>query len=195
MSNLVEEIKNLFITVEGIDGVGKSTISKRLADLVSGVRICTPSERFCGNRESIEKSNKREDKFRFYIDCIIKQQDEISDLLKNSSVVCDRYVHSTFAYQWPLDVDLPERVSSYFSEIRTPDYSFLLVSDDAVRQQRVLEREKLSGVINKADHALDIIDVAGLRFMRMFELTHVDTNERTPDEVCKTIINFIEGVK
>lgn len=196
MSDILKRsINKLFITVEGVDGVGKSTISKRLAELVSGVSICTPSARFSGRRDLIERGGSSGGKFRFYTECIIEQQEEISGLLEKSSIVCDRYIHSTFAYQWPLDMDLPERIDGYFKEIRVPDFSFLLIADDVVRRRRILDREKSSGIINKADHALDVISTANLRFLRMPGLIHVDTSEKTPDEVCEIMMKFVGSMK
>ena len=194
MSTAMKMPNNMFITVEGVDGVGKSTISRKLADLVAGVRICTPSERFSDSRRFIERDKSREDKFNFYTECIIRQQDEISRLLENSSVVCDRYIHSTFAYQWSLDVELPERINDYFKEIRVPDFSFLLIADDVVCRQRVLDREKSNGIINKADHAFDVINTASQRFMKMSELIKIDTNRKELNKICEEMMNLIKGL-
>lgn len=184
-------MNNLFITIEGVDGVGKSTITKMLAKYMDATAIQTPSEIFFQKRRLVEKSDNRKDKFDFYINAIIDQQEEIEQLLSTSSVICDRYTHSTFAYQWPLDKEMPISINAYFENIRKPDYSFLLILNKEERNQRIRVREKETGIINEADHRLDIIDTAEKRYLNMFDLTQIDTTNKNADEVCELILKRI----
>lgn len=184
-------MNNLLITIEGVDGVGKSTITRILAECMGATAIQTPSEIFLQKRKLVEKSNNRKDKFDFYINAIIEQQEEIKQLLSASSVICDRYTHSTFAYQWSIDKDIPISINAYFENIRKPDYSFLLIVDKEKRSQRIKIREIETGIINEADHRLDIIDIAEKRYLNMSDLIQIDTTNKNADEICELILKKI----
>lgn len=182
---------HIFVTIEGVDGTGKSTVAKMLAELIGAAHIITPSPSLHKQRELVEKTNDRAQKFDFYTRAIIQQQEEIKYLLTKSNVVCDRYIHSTFAYQWPTDKTMPSQINGFFKEIELPNYSFLLTVNEKSRAVRIKNREETTGIINTADHRHDIIDMARDRFMKMKELTQVDTSEKTPEEVCHFILRLI----
>ncbi len=184
-------MNNLLITIEGVDGVGKSTITRMLAEYMGVIAIQTPSESFLQKRKLIESSSSRKDKFSFYINAIIDQQEEIKKLLLASSIICDRYTHSTFAYQWEIDTELPTSINDCFENIRKPDYSFLLIADKEKRIQRIKAREMETGVINESDHRLDIIDIADKRYLKMSDLIHIDTSNKNADEICNLILKRI----
>lgn len=181
----------LLITIEGVDGVGKSTITKMLSDRIEAIAIQTPSKNLIKQRELIEDSNNRKEKFNFYINSIIHQQEEIKNLLLLSSVVCDRYTHSTFAYQWPVDKDLPVSINNFSQKIRKPDYSFLLIADMKERNERIKTREQKTGIISKNDYLLDAISIAETRYLKMTELFQIDTSNKTTSEVCDLIFERI----
>lgn len=180
-------MKNIFITIEGVDGTGKSTVTKLLAKMIGGISISTPPSSSKAERIIIEKSNNKHEKFKFYISQIIKQQQEIRNIIKNHHIVCDRYIHSTFAYNWPYSKPLPTSINNYRNDIIVPDYSFLLIADDVVRKNRIKNRENSTGKVNAADYQYSIIESAKLRFSNMSELILIDVNKKTPQEICEEL--------
>ena len=184
---------HLFITIEGVDGTGKSTVAKMLATFINAAHIVTPSPSLNKQRELIESTNDRTKKFDFYKNSIIQQRKEIELLLQHSDVICDRYIHSTFAYQWPIETHIPKRINNFIDGIKIPDFSFLLTVNEQARISRINSRELTTGIINKADHQLDIINTARKRFLEMDELTQIDTSQMTPEDVCRKIIEIINA--
>lgn len=182
---------HFFITIEGVDGTGKSTVAKMLATFINAAHIVTPSPHLNKQRELIESTNDRTKKFNFYKNSIIQQREEIELLLQHSNVVCDRYIHSTFAYQWPIEAHIPKKINGFIDGIKVPDFSFLLTANEQARTSRIYNRELKTGIINKADHLLDTINNARRRFMEMDELTQIDTSQMTPEDVCKKILAII----
>lgn len=173
----------LFITIEGIDGAGKSTAGRLLADRVGGLYICTPDKRFAEDRAIVENTGTVHEKYEFYLSCITQVKAEVEEGLKHCPVICDRYIHSTVAYQWPLDQSIPNDLHSYFSQILWPDASFLLTVSPEVSDKRIEKRQLETGVLTGSDMNKPLRELATARFYQMGDLIHVDSSFLTPDEV------------
>ena len=180
-----------FITIEGLDGVGKSTIVQMLAKLIGGLSIQTPDPALRVERLEIEARNCIADKLFFYMNSMIKQRVQFKESLQKNHLVCDRYIHSTLAYQWPRDVALPEKLCEKFPDLLWPDFSFLLLSDEPTRRCRLGHREFTEGKVNQADHNEETLAVAKERFLAMPDLIKIDTTNLSPLLVCELLINHL----
>lgn len=116
LSNLGFKIHVMtLITIEGIDGSGKSTVLDEMIEKNSDDRIVFTQEPFEGEklRDIIEgKENKSEISTFFYFMADHSEHVEklIGPELKNNNlVISDRYIHSRLAYQ-------SESLKSYFTE-------------------------------------------------------------------------------
>ena len=185
-------LKNLLITLEGVDGVGKSSTSKLLANLINAHHTSTPPKNLISERLIIEQNDVFFEKFIFYRDSIIIFQKELNGILADRDVVCDRYIHSTFAYQYKKIGNVNLEINKLFNSIRRPDYSFLLTASDIVRNERIKKREIETGIINNSDHKKNIIEEARLKYLEMEDLIIIDTTKKTIPEVCKEIIEIIK---
>lgn len=187
--------KHFFISIEGIDGAGKSTVVKLLAEMMGGIAIQTPSKKLDDQRYQVEKRGIRSEKFAFYLDSLRQQKDEISEFLRTSHVICDRYIHSTIAYQWPDDTDIPQDIWTQYRDILKPDHSFLLIASQSARQNRIAEREASTGIVNVNDHDQTSMGRAHSRFFKFKGLNIIDTSDLTPDGVCTQILEVIKAGK
>ena len=147
-----------FIVIEGLDGSGKSTITRLLADRFAMHNLpChitfeptkTPIGELIrsilsGDIKGIENDSIA---LLFAADRYQHLQSEILPALEHSYVICDRYYYSNMAYQG-IDQCTLERVmtyNQYVMSIRKPDIVFFLnvTPDECIR--RVVERgEKAS---------------------------------------------------
>jgi len=143
------------VVLEGIDGCGKSSVAKRLVAALGGRAILTqePTDSWIGRavrRGDRGKVSPYTDALLFMADRARHTEQMREWISKGKLVVCDRYYHSTVAYQtaylkdffdgdpfkWLLESNL--RIS-----IR-PDLTVLLVIPPEVGLGRIRGRKELS---------------------------------------------------
>lgn len=145
-----------FVTFEGIDGSGKSTISKRVAKKLQSEGYETiwtfePTDSTIGKfvQECIKKqSDPFVTSFTFIADRIQHCRQIQEWLDKGKIVICDRYAESTYAYQAAqLETKLQDpmkwlqELSS--NRILTPDRTYLFVINPQVSLARIEHRTEL----------------------------------------------------
>ncbi len=150
--------KGVFIVLEGIDGTGKSTLSKKLKAWLEErgrevVLTAEPTDDWLGiavRRANSEELDPRTESLLFTADRC-QHTLRIEELLKQGKVViCDRYYGSTVAYQGAaLEEDMGDNAVSWLLNlngpvVRHPDVTILLTSDPQVAMRRVGNRGELS---------------------------------------------------
>lgn len=193
-----------FIVVEGIDGCGKSTAAKALAERLGGDVVLTrePTDSWIGAavRDGGEEASSP------YLDALLFMADraqhtlEIAEWVKNGmTVICDRYYHSTVAYQtaslkgkslgdnfdWLLDAN--RRISIH------PDITFLLLLDP----ERALERAGGRGNLSRFER-LDFLKEVQNNYGRLAKLDEsvVQINaDRPSDKIVEDILTVIRERK
>ncbi|KAG5488082.1 hypothetical protein LSCM1_08146 [Leishmania martiniquensis] len=137
--------KHPIIVVEGMDGTGKTRVTRTLAEKLSGVAMGTPPPQFADARETFRRQEEAVAR-AFYSAANYVAAEGILAASQLSIVVVDRWWCSTCAmalansrsydslppssdavYRWP--EDLP-----------APDAGFLLCVDEAVRVARIRKR-------------------------------------------------------
>ncbi len=145
----------LFVTLEGIDGAGKSTLAKSLADRLQDrgydvVRTKEPTDSWLGEavRRAVEEDeDPRVQALLFLADRSLHQERIEEWLASDQLVLCDRYHDSTLAYQTVAlegKVDRPrewlERASAFLR--LEPDLTLLLLLDPAEGLARIATRAR-----------------------------------------------------
>lgn len=125
------------IVFDGCDGVGKTSCALALAKEMDAMYYKTPPKIFDSIRVEIESFNDYDLRFHFYLTAMLYAAKEIEALLKNTSVICDRYIYSTIAYHRAIGIKTPENLEKLFPQ---PDYAFLLHAQDEVIKKRLSER-------------------------------------------------------
>ena len=178
---------NTFISLDGVDGVGKTTVAKLLA--TDGVFRYhkSPAGPFAQLREEVDNHATPLERYCFYRMSTQFDSAQIRQFLKTSSVVCDRYIASTAAYHIGMDA----RIRGIHNEVGLlrPHFSFLLGARSEVRDTRILERARAS-----SDLRLEInstfLDCVTEIFMS-FGLIYIDTSDITPEDVATSIRRII----
>jgi dTMP kinase len=145
--------RGILITIEGIDGVGKTTHAKMLADFLNGkgydvVQLREPTDGFWGKK--IKKLTKhgrnvtpKEECQWFLKDRMEDVQNNISPALKNGKIVImDRYYYSTMAYQGALGLDLNKIREANEKFAPKPDLVLILDVPPEVGLARITNNRK-----------------------------------------------------
>lgn len=134
----------MFIVVEGLDGVGKSTVAKSLSYALGAVHLSTPSNEFDELREPLERAYFECDHARqlFYASTVVGVAEKVRGLLSNEEkVVVDRYWLSTQVYHnWKCNAEhfeLPEVAE----HLLVPDMTLYLELPLEERKNRILSRD------------------------------------------------------
>ncbi len=206
--------KGVFISLEGMDGCGKTTQARCLAEAlekreISALLLHEPGGTVLGERIRSVLLDRE----------LLGNVDPLAELLlyeaaraqivseviepalaKGTVVICDRFFDSTLAYQGfgrGLDHDLIERLNSIASRGRTPDRTLLFELGEEEARERVLVRQNLTPdrmesegdafrrAVNKGFEAL--ADAHPGRIVR------IDANG-SPGEVHKRVLGALEDL-
>ena len=145
-----------FVTFEGIDGSGKSTISKLVYKQLNSqghdvVLTREPTDTWIGKRvqECIEtNSDPFVTAFTFIADRIEHGKQIRKWLDEGKIVLCDRYAESTYAYQGAQLEELVENSIHWLQElskdrILIPDRTFIFVIEPKQSLARIQHRDNL----------------------------------------------------
>lgn len=133
-----------FIVIEGADGAGTTTQSKRLAEELGAYWTYEPAGNEIGEYVDTMISNDQHSPeaiaLGFAADRMVHLEEEVIPRLKNGeNVVCDRYYHSSLVYQPVLGADRAWVRSLNKHAIR-PDRTIILDIAAETGMDRVQER-------------------------------------------------------
>ena len=179
--------KGVFISIEGLDGSGKTTQSQLLTQALSkkyvAIHTAEPSRGKIGAfiREGCLYEGKRlpteAEALLFAADRIEHLQNEIAPALAQGKiVVCDRYIYSSLAYQGSADLSL-DWIKTINARTLQPDFSIFI----DVSPERVLERlQRKKSVMETLEIQRKVREVY-VKFVEKGELIRIDGDK--PREV------------
>ncbi|MBV1879398.1 MAG: dTMP kinase [Pseudomonadales bacterium] len=154
--------KGRFITVEGVEGVGKSTNIDWIESILKARKIPYISTREPGGTDLAEKirlllldknENLMVDKTELMLVFAARSQ-HVAELIvpaleSGSWVVCDRFTDSSYAYQGygrGLDLDLIKSLERLAIDCFSPDLTFILDLPVEIGMQRARQRAELDRI-------------------------------------------------
>lgn len=187
MEQKVQVSDNLFISLDGVDGVGKTTVAKLLAADGSFQYHKSPAGPFVELRKEIDACATPLERYCFYRLATQFDSIQISRLLETISVVCDRYIASTAAYHIAMD----DRIRVIHNDVGLlkPHFAFLLGARSEIRDTRILRRGRITGDV-KLEKDSTFLDRTAEIFMSL-GLVYIDTSDMTAAEVATTIKRII----
>lgn len=152
-------MRGKFITFEGGEGSGKTTIIRQLADELkqAGYHVVTTREPGGGNiseaiREIIldKKNTEMDARTEALLYAASRRQhlvEVILPALKNNSIIlCDRYLDSSLAYQGvarELGISEVYKMNQFATDGVLPDYTFYIDIDPKVGLQRIVDNNRI----------------------------------------------------
>ncbi len=160
-----------FVTFEGIDGSGKTTVSRLVADELAsrGARVLLtgePTNLWTGDavrRAYTDDLGPLAEAFLFLADRAAHQEEIRQHLRAGELVLCDRYADSTYAYQGARLEGVVDRPIAFLRQIARP---WLLIPDLTILLRLPVD-EGLRRIAARADH---------VRFERLSFLRKVARN-------------------
>lgn len=177
-----------FIVIEGIDGSGKTTIGRKLANRLGAVFYQTPSGVWRKYRNIVE-GKPPIIRCIYYLFATIASSFEISAMLRYNSVVCDRYIYSTWAYHLGYGCNCLKVVPFYRLPITKPNKTYYLQVDNSERERRIRFRN------NNTYRDMDSVSLDSINniFMSMGNLVCVDTTGLCEDDVVELLITQVKS--
>lgn len=147
-------MRGKFITFEGCDGCGKSTQLKKLSEYLTEKGVAHIFTREPGGGKISEqireillngKNNEMTDECEALLYAAARVQhlqDKVEPALAEGKlVICDRYIHSSYAYQGyarGLGLDFVQKINAYAEEEYMPDLTIFinLSPEDAFRRKK-----------------------------------------------------------
>lgn len=150
-----------FIVVEGADGSGTTTQSKRLAEELDAYWTYEPSGNAIGEKvdELISSEDYSSDTISlgFAADRMLHLEEEIIPRLEEGeTVVCDRYYHSSLVYQPVLGSEF-EWVKELNQEALRPDLTVILDVSAEEGMDRVQQRGKDGNIFEDLDFQQKVV--------------------------------------
>ena len=184
----------MFIVFEGIDGSGKTTQAKLLAKKLNAFYTYEPTDGLIGKliREILkgEKKCEKETLALLFAADRVQHVKLIEEKLKESHVVCDRYLYSSIAYQTSQGVD-EDFILQINRFAKKPDVVVLLTVDVEEGMKR-LGKEK---EIFEKDEFLKKVQNKCLELAKKEGFVVIDTTNKSIYEVHEEILNQIKNRK
>ncbi|MDD3399600.1 MAG: AAA family ATPase [Methanosarcina sp.] len=181
---------NFFLVFEGLSGSGKTTIAELVAKSLGAEFYKTPAAPFDSIRDAIDVKVCLQARFLFYLAAVAQASSEISEILKQKSVVCDRYFLTTLCYHQAIGVGM-DGISEPFTEILIqPDYTFLVVCDDEIRLQRLRDRGMSYNDIQERKSGVESLFLSKYREHSVIE---IDNSCDGPEITAGKVVDLLKG--
>lgn len=178
-------MKAPFIVIEALDGIGKTTLTRRLAAALGGRALDTPGEALRPVRAGVLDGLGPHQTARclFYAASVLAVGDDARQLAEaGTPVVIDRYWLSTRAYARARGVTV--RLDDIEALVARPDATVLLTLDEAERQRRLRARGTTEADRETLDRRFRQVVLDDMRRPGALRPTHeVDVTGLTPDAV------------
>lgn len=196
-----------FITVEGIDGVGKSTVVATIAEYLNSIKLNTAIVR--QNKDTVLARKVRE-----FISCpeayntspttfallfAASINDSIEKIIEPAHlagkvVISDRYTMSTRVYQ--SGSKYIDKVCDIIENQLLPDLTFVLDAPPSIVTARITERDEMTDALESAND--DVLNERRKGFLKLARQQHKNTytidasgsQESVAEQIIKILVTY-----
>ncbi|MEW1544946.1 dTMP kinase [Streptomyces tsukubensis] len=190
-----------FLVLEGVSGVGKSTLATLLASRMSATSLHTLADPHSNWSTVANEQLRALPQLAFYISGLLHASDLIRQAMLSGPVVADRYLSSVSACHAAVHnlgtADVASLLTPFLPYLVVPDTTFYLTCSEVTLRKRLAHKPD----IKKDD--TDLFDVSGRyrRLLENFERVAADdptgvrlpTDELSPDQLADEIVAHLEA--
>ncbi|WP_307826505.1 dTMP kinase [Streptomyces pactum] len=193
-----------FVVLEGVSGIGKSTLAGVLAGRLRATSIHTLTRPHTDWSAAVNARLRALPQFAFYLSGLLHTSDSVRQCRTIGPVIADRYVSSVLAchsavHRVPVD-DVAALLVPYRGYLDTPDLTFYLRCSEQVLRRR-METKGKEQVLSPDDLALFGVDGRLDRLLRNFERVAdedptavvIDTDGKTPGTLADEVLAHVEA--
>ena len=168
------------VVIEGVDGVGKTTLAKKI-EREFGYRYIYPvPDPFKSIRQQVEELGDVEVRFWYYLASNMALQQVLQHMLtEDKKVVLDRYIYSTMASHQAMGATV-DCVDLQKVPYVVPDLAILLTCSPEVRNERILSRgiekkeyvQREGPILDETEHLI-----------KRYNLLEINTTNLTEEQV------------
>lgn len=135
--------KGKFIVIEGLDGCGKSTISKEMQKKYDAITLNALPPEIKSWLHSIGETKLPEATFSYFTLCNLINSHKIEEIIKTGkNVIIDRYFYTTYVYHQKLiQENFPEIIKKSYVHLLNPDLVVFLNVSQKERSKRINQRK------------------------------------------------------
>lgn len=191
-----KDFPGTFIVIEGADGSGTTTQSRRLSEHLDCFYTAEPAENKAGKKvdEMISSGDYSAEAIAlmFAADRMVHLEEEIIPRLEEGeTVVCDRYYHSSLVYQPTLGADF-DWVKQLNRNAVKPDLTLILDVSADTGMSRIHERGSDGNIFEELDFQEEVVvRYSGLEEQLDERIVLIDGSPGK-DEVFEKVISAVE---
>ncbi|MFF0451472.1 dTMP kinase [Streptomyces sp. NPDC004609] len=199
----VESRQAPFVVLEGVSGIGKSTLTALLARRMNATSLHTLADPHTGWSLEANEQLRSLPQFAFYLSGLLHASDRVRQAATLGPVVADRYASSVTACHAAVHGLDPAEVAVLIDPFRpyliVPDATFYLTCSEATL------RSRMAGKLDIKQDDTDLFDVAG-RYKQLLEnfeqvaasdstAVVLPTDDQSPDQLADRIAAHLEEAR
>jgi thymidylate kinase len=171
----------VIIAIEGLDGSGKTTAARILAEQVSATYAPLPPPKLALQSTALFRDIHSDARYLYYLSGVLV----LADMARESDVmVADRFIASAHALHLHVATPLADQLR--LVPLPAPELTFYLHADEDVRRQRLRTRGRELDPFERMLESDDLFRHQASAMMQSYPGTHViDTTHSTPTEVAQ----------
>lgn len=191
----------MLITIEGIDGAGKTTQIEKIQKFLTENKIPSiTTKEPNGEFRDLLLNNDFNSKTQLLLN-IANRVEHINNFIKpalNSNIVilCDRYIDSTYAYQGygaGLSIDIIDSLTAYFNDVE-PDLTILLDVNVYIAKERIKQRQNNNNFDNMSIDQLKKIRYGFLQQAQKYKRIQVVNADGCQNETFEKIKIILQNL-